>query len=496
MRNFAHKRSSLLALVLFFASAVFAQDLGKPQITPTGIRIGERLTYNMSFEFYESAGFAEMYAVSRGKLGDADAVELRSKFKTTGIFSAAFMQCDEVRTTFVGYDSGSPLLIRRRDNLGASARETVTNYMTQPAPGFDLLSLIYKSRSANGTGSFNLVENDKTYSLTFQPQGAEHLKVDAGEFDTTYSIVVGDYLTERGISAMKVYYSTDEAHIPVQLRFRIAKNDFKISLSGIHIVEPEVETVPTPVPVATPRPTSTPRPTPTPYIDNVPLSGDLGFQLGEKLTYRISTGGRPLAMALLEARERKLISGSDSLILSASIVSVEQGNGFFSTSDAVTARVSPETLAPFEYISKTSGPLSAFTQSVRFDHRTGAISAGPNRVDAPIGTHSLLSLLYAIRSFNLTPSRDSKNPVNDTRVAVYWQDKAYIFMLRPFEPEVITVDGRKMMAQKVAVKTNNPQLDQLGITIWLSTDSSRVPLMLSLGQYQAELISQQQASVK
>jgi hypothetical protein len=104
-----------------------------------------------------------------------------------------------------------------------------------------------------------------------------------------------------------------------------------------------------------------------------------------------------------------------------------------------------------------------------------------------------LSLLYAIRSFNLTPSKDARNPVNDTRVAVFWQDKAYIFMLRPFEPEMVQVNGQKIMAQKVSVKTNNSQLDQLGITIWLSMDPTRIPLMISFGPYQAELITQQTA---
>ena len=116
MRNLAHKRIVLLAGCFLFAAAIsFAQDAAKPVITPSGIRIGERLTYNMSFELYNNIGYAETYAVSRGKLGDADALELHAKFKTTGIFSAAFFQFDESRTTFVGYESGSPLLIRRHD---------------------------------------------------------------------------------------------------------------------------------------------------------------------------------------------------------------------------------------------------------------------------------------------------------------------------------------------------------------------------------------------
>jgi hypothetical protein len=100
-----------------------------------------------------------------------------------------------------------------------------------------------------------------------------------------------------------------------------------------------------------------------------------------------------------------------------------------------------------------------------------------------------LSFLYAVRSFNLNPSRDARNPVNDTRVAVFLTDRASIFMLRPFEPETITVNGQKLQAQKVAIRTNIPQLDSLGLTVWLSTDQGRLPLMFKLGSYQAELIA-------
>jgi hypothetical protein len=494
MHSFAHSKFVLLAVILFGVAVCIGQDPVRPQVTPSGIRIGERLTYNMSFELYENVGYAETYAVSRGKLGDADALELHSKFKTTGIFSAAFFQYDESRTTFVGYESGAPLLVRRRDNLGASVRETVSNYSNSPAAGYDLLSLIYKSRQTAGSGSFNLVENDKNYSVTFQPQGAEHVRVDAGEFETTISAVQSEFLTEHGVQTMRIYYSTDEAHVPVLIKYRTTeKKDFRIALAGIQIVEPEVAEVTTPTPAPSPNPVITPRPTPTPYIENQQLNADLGFHLGEKLPYRISMGGRTLATAVIEAKERKLIGGNDSLILSATVTSAVQGNGMFSTGDTVSARVNPETLAPFEFNARMSGSLTGLTQLVRFDQKTGIIMAGPNRVDAPVGTHSLLSLLYAVRSFNLTPSKDARNPVNDTRVAVFWQDKAYIFMLRPFEPEMVQVNGQKIMAQKVSVKTNNSQLDQLGITIWLSMDPTRIPLMISFGPYQAELITQQTA---
>src|SRR6185437_9374828 len=125
---------------------------------------------------------------------------------------------------------------------------------------------------------------------------------------------------------------------------------------------------------------------------------------------------------------------------------------------------------------KFSGSLTRLNQSTRFDQRSGAVTSGPDRVDAPIGTHCILSLFYAIRSFNLTPSKDPRNPINDTRVAVYWEGKPHIFVLRPYEPEPITVNGQNVIAQRVSINTGIADIDAAGLKVWLTDDDDRVPV--------------------
>ncbi len=80
-------------------------------------------------------------------------------------------------------------------------------------------------------------------------------------------------------------------------------------------------------------------------------------------------------------------------------------------------------------------------------------------VEVPVGTHSLLSLAYAIRSFNLKPSKDASNPVNDTRVAVFLDTKAYVFTLRPSNADIINLQGEKVSAQLISISTGNPAID-------------------------------------
>jgi Protein of unknown function (DUF3108) len=498
MSRFAHRKAGLiLGIVSSLAAVCFAQEFSRPQTTPSGIRIGERLTYTISFQRYENVGYAETFAVSRGKLGDSEAIELRMKVKTTGLLSAIY-PIDEARTTFASPDTGNPLFIRHCDNIGVAVREVVSNYLTAPTSGFDILTLLYKARQSAGSGSFVLTEGEKNYSVILQPQNGEHVKTDAGEFDTTISTVQSDYLLENGIQTLKINFSNDESHVPVLVRFKTAKGEIRIMLSGSQIVEPEVDATPSPQPTQTPKPIATPRPTatPAPYIDNQPLSSDLGFSLGEKLDYRVTNGSRVIGDISFQVKERKLVNREDSLLLYATVTSAEQGNGLFSAGDSIVAQVSPETLAPFSIEIRFSGPLAGLNQMTKFDQRAGTVTAGTTRIDSPVGTHCILSLLYAVRSFNLTPSKDAGNPVNDTRVAVYWEGKTYIFTLRPSESEIVTINGQKVLAQRVVVNTGVAQFDRLGLKLWLSTDENRVPLRVSLGTYQADLVAQSKVQLK
>lgn len=292
---------------------------------------------------------------------------------------------------------------------------------------------------------------------------------------------------------MKISFSTDEHKIPVLIRFKTDKGEFKAAIASIQIVEPEATTQPTPSPVQTPRPTSTPKPppTPTPYVENQPLAAELSFALGETLEYKISANSQPAGSFTLQAKERKQFLGEDSLLLTATVTGVEQGNQAFSVNDVIKAQVNPETLAPQQIEIKFAGSLSNFNQIAQFDQKTGFITVnGANRTEAPVGTHSILSLIYAVRSFNLKPSKDPSNPVNDTRVAVFWDTQPYVFTLRPSSAELITLQGEKVSAQLISINTGNAQLDLLNIKLWLSNDEKRVPLRFSFGSYQADLISQ------
>jgi hypothetical protein len=184
------------------------------------------------------------------------------------------------------------------------------------------------------------------------------------------------------------------------------------------------------------------------------------------------------------------VSGKDGILLTAAVTAAGQQKGILNIGDSIKTHVDPFSLAPHNVDMRLTGTLGSYNQVVQFDQANGFASLnGANRTEIPVGTHSLLSLAYAIRSFSLAQSKNPTNPVNDTRVALYIGDKPYVLTLRPATVEVIEFDGVRIPTQVVTISTGNPQLDQLNFRIWIGTDERRLPLRLAFGGYQANLIS-------
>lgn len=481
------------AIIISSFVAVIAAGIGwfhaNAQTEPTLFRVGERLTYNVSFGKFPNVAYAETYVFSRGKIGGKDAVEIQSRVKTLDFVSAAFMMVDRGRSTFASPSSGSPLFIKDVENNGGMPRETTVDLLKTPASGFDLNTIIYKIRMSGGAGSLTLIEGEKTYSVTFQTVGSETVKTDAGDFQTSIIDVQSEYLKEIGFTGLKINLSTEGAFIPILYRLKTPKGEFRAAIASIQVApEPTPLPVASPTPVQTPRPTPRPSPTAEPYIDNRPLSDGMPFALGESLEYSVMLGARRLGAVTLSAKERKLIGSKDSLVLNALVSRTEPGAEIFRQSNGFKSNVDPEVLVPYDVDVKFDGPLAAFSQSAKFNQQNSSIVVtGGERIDAPVGTHNILSLVYAMRLFNLNPSKTVNNPVNDTRVAVFWQGRPYIFTLRPSDTQVITIGGEKFSAQQISVSTGNSQLDQLSLKVWLSSDSRRLPLRFAIGGYQLDI---------
>lgn len=472
------------------------------------IRVGERLTYAVYLEGFGNIGFADLQVVSRRRIDGRDAFEIRFKVKTFDVVNAAFFPVDEVRTAYIDAASGLPFEGKRVFDPNGFPRETPEEIQAAPS-ALDLISLIYKVRRAGGEGKFRLRSGWFSYWVQSSQIKSIRIQTEAGVFQACEARLSSRYMLSLGISGLKVYLSEDDTRVPVLATFKTSIGMMTARLTGYipgGPSEASTDAAVSPVPAATPTPAPTPMPvrpraTPTPapvkpaYVNNKALGGDLPFSLGERLVYRIKNGDSQIGKVVVEARERGLVEGNDSLVLLATVGESVTGAGIFAKDDYMKSNVNPDSILPFSGESRFRGALDVLNFTAKFDQANGlATSAGSAPAAMPSNTHSLLSLLFAIRSFNLRPSKSAGNPVNDTRVSVWWNGQASIFTVRPLELQTLNLNGQKIAAQQISIITGVPQFDALNIRLWISNDVTRMPVKISAGAYSAELLTDESRS--
>ena len=469
-------------------------------------RIGEKLSYNVSFGKITDAAYAEIFVVSRGKLAGRDAVEIQARFKTMNLVSAFYL-LDESRLTYAAAETGTPLYTKVTSNEGVLPRETARNFLEAPNAYHDLLTAIYQSRALNGgTGTFSFQEDDKLYSVTLQASGTavERVRTDAGEYDTRVSTVQSSFLDEIGLKDVRINFSNDESRLPVLIRFKTYKGEFSAALASAQVILPDSQTEQTPTLTATPAPSPTPVPfgsprpnaSPTPYIENQPLSEDLPFALGETMNFKVTSQNQTVGTIAVQAKERRRYRGQDALMLSAVVTNAGQQGGVLNVGDSIKSHVNPLSLAPVSLEIKLTGAFAPYNQNVQFDQTLGtAMDNTTASYNIPVGTHNILSLAYAMRSFSLTQNKPQTSADKDTRVAVFWKDKHFVVSLRPQNTETIEFEGRKVTAQVVSFTADNQQFNQFSVKVWLSNDERRLPLRVTIGGYRADLLSVMQTPV-
>jgi hypothetical protein len=477
-------------LFTFLALIFFCCPLVQAQTSSTGrYQIGERLTYTISFANYPSAAFAELYVISGGKYGERDAVYLQSTLRTTDFVNAAFFSVDQTRQILVTPDSGLPMLSKIIFDENGMPREKVVDYKGTAA-AHDWLSALYQIRfSTSPSGILNIQEDNSIIQASYQIVGKAHDKTSAGDFDT----LVYD-IQNPTFPKLQIHLSDDDRRLPVVLTYKHVKGQIRAELAGIQNMSPEPTAENTPAPQNTPpviAPTPKPRATPTPYKNNQPLADDLPFDLGETLTYKLSrpAGGNSIGTLVVEAKERRQFFGKDSLLLSASIQQLTDSSSFFAAGDTIKSYVEPDSFLPQRTEINFHGALSLFNQTLLFQQATGKVADAKGVIyEIPVGTHDILSLAYAIRSFNLKEVKPNKGPGSDIRVALFTVDGPVILTILSQPEETLDFQGKKITTQVIFAN-----IGQSTAKIWLSKDQDRLPLRISITSatfaFNADLVS-------
>lgn len=214
---------------------------------------------------------------------------------------------------------------------------------------------------------------------------------------------------------------------------------------------------------------------------------DLPFKIGEQLNYQIYLAGTAASVGsiTLSVRTRGRYFNRDGLLLSATAQTTPPGARVFPVSDRINSYVDPTTLLPFRTeIALSEGKYRANRNYDLDQNRGAATPEKGGRIDIPVGTHDLLSLVYAIRTFDLTPKRQNA-------ISIMAIDRPRTLFVSALRRETIELNGQKISTIFLTLTTDDTQPDRMQLRIWVGEDARHLPLRIAavteLGAVRADL---------
>ena len=508
----------LAALAVSWGSRV-ATGQGSQPFSSAPYRVGERLTYNVSFSNFISAAHIELLVAARGNFFGRDALQLKGHIETTGMVNAALFAVNNDYITYVDPVSGMPF--RGQQILRAASRTSETSAdFNEPAgvaalpakrtgefPGtYDFLSAIYRTRalplSQDSTYFISVRDGNDSYDTEVRVTGKVAIKTNVGSFNAIICrLRIRDHSQFNGYD-VKAYFSDDQRHVPVLIIVHHPAGEIRAELAGSEFVAtPPVPPGPGPTPTAIipvtqppvvitdpPAGNKTPRGgTDSPTTDNDTSLGELPFKVGEQLNYQVFLPNLnlPAATANFQVRAHSKYFDHDGLLFTVSSQTTNALQNLFFASDVVTSYVDPKTLLPFHTELSLNEGRRRFASKLAINQDYGtATSEKGDRIEIPVGTHDYLSFFYALRTFNLTPPRRSA-------ISILVNNKPKTLFISALKRENVQIGSQIIPAIQISLTTDDAQGDKYQLRAWLSDDPRRLPLRLTavsqLGPIRADL---------
>jgi hypothetical protein len=493
------KRSlSLIAGLLWLLSLTAWAQESVALESAAPYRVGEKLTYNVSFSNFSNAARAELFVADSGKYFDRDAVVLRAHVETTEVISAALFALNNDYASYVSPENGQPFRVEQTARTGdITTQDTAFDYSQTPGE-FDFISALYRFRAMplldKGAYSLAVRQEETRYRAQLRVIGRGTVKTSLGSFRVVITEITADGKRAAAYRP-RIMFSDDDRHVPVVISLRHPNGEIRAELVGSEFIKKQqtpggANPTPNDADDSDDKPARPPTRQPQVVATALPRGnhaslGTLPFALGEKLNYNVylTRVKEPVGFVTYEVRERTKLLGHDVLLLSAKAETTPALRPIFTAKDEVTSYVDPFTLLPQRTELDLQEGKRKTQQQLNWDQDRGLVAVlnGP-RIEVPLGAHDYLSFFYALRSFNLDPPPSgSKNKAKKTAVVLLVNNRPQIMSLEPIRRETIELGSDKVDATLINITTDDPNgPDRYVMRLWVSNDRRRLPLRLTV----------------
>jgi hypothetical protein len=517
--KFSLKLAQLTALLVSLTCTFAAQqksEAAPAPFSPTAYRVGERLTYNVDFSHFISAAHVELFVAARGTFFNRDGIQLRAHVETTGVVNAALLSLNNDYTTYIDPQTGLPYRAQQvvreagrtseasRDyNQAAGTLAIPSKLRTGESPGtYDLISALYRMRAmplADGSSYFiTVVSEGAQYPAEVKVIGRQLIKTNVGSFNTIVTRV--NLKNNSRDYNLRIYFSDDDRHVPVLITAKHPAGEVRAELAGSGLTVPEprpvtnttqpIRTGPQASPVTVnvaPSLAGDGQP-PAPGNTTVLPMADVPFKIGEQLRYQVYLAGttEPVGSITLTLKARGRYFNRDGLLFSATAQTTPAGSRVFQVSDQINSYVDPTNLLPFRTELNLVEGRYHVNRGYNLDQNRGAaVADSKERIEIPVGTHDLISAVYALRTFDLWPKKRNA-------ISIMATTQPRTLFVESQRRETIEIGNQKITAILVTLTTDDPQGDLMQIRMWIGDDPRHLPLRITavtkFGAVRADLL--------
>ncbi len=480
------------------------ETVDAPPFSKTPYQVGELLTYNVAFSNFVDAAHVEMLVAERGTFFTRDGLQLRAHVETTGVVNAALYSINNDYTSYIDPSSGLPYRIQQVIREGGRTSDTSSEY-NQPVgttaippklrsgeiPGtYDFISVLYRLRAMplmpGGRYYFTVRSDMDEYNAELRVTGRQLIKTNVGSFNTIVTQVYVANNDDANDYRIRIYFSDDERRVPVLITARLRSGDIRAELVGSEFITPTQTGNPT---------TNTPPVIPPPIINpsggngvpGAPLPRELPFKAGEQLNFNVflGTATQAVGTASYQVRARARYFNRDGLLLTLKAQTSSAASRIFFANDQINSYVDPNTLLPFRTELNLIEGRNRTNQILTIDQDRGnAVTDKGVAIEIPVGTHDFISVIYALRSFNLAPPKRNA-------VTILVNNRPRTLFITSLKRETIQLGGQRVPAVQISLTTDDPEADKYALRLWVSEDRRRLPLRITastqLGQVRADL---------
>lgn len=482
---------------------------GLPEYDGSTLRVGERLTYNVTFSEFAVAGRIEMEVVEQGNFFGQDGYQIRTKAESIGQVRSLFGDIDHQYTAYVNPRTAIPYRLVRSIRQGKESTEDtiVFDQGKQQAtfsddssvgisPGtFDLTSLIYAMRlqgvPETGKRKFTVLLDKELVEFEAVSKGKERLVTQTGSYT---AIQVKLYPQNKKYKKYRgyVWFSDDAQRLPLAIKATLSFGELRADLTNAMIAVRDATSL---AKVKEWIDESGNNRSPSGgNSSGVPANGNknsivvvdppgsksngsagpspnLPFGVGERLNYEVSWGQfSAVGKVSFEVRQQGMLGANRVFEFYGEASTLGAARSLISVNDQANSFVMVDSLLPVKTdVRLREGRRTKLTSATYDWSKKSATLSSGTTVQIQPGTLDLLSLFYVIRAADLKPGKAHSFPFLDANHRMQFVNVTVV------KQESIGGPMGTREALQLDIMTPAPTPILLA-QVWVSNDAKRLPL--------------------